>query len=363
MTQALAIYAPQRIPRRPRRRARVLALYLRAILHEFRWSLVALGALILIGALLYRFTPHEQFHNVRPNLITAIYGAWMAMLAQPILEAPVPWHLTLVAALYPIFGFVLIGEGVVRLALLTMSRRHGEKEWMNVMAATYRDHVILCGLGHLGYRVFEQLLAGGVDVVVVELREDNRFLAQAKSTGVPILLRDMKDDQALVDAGIAHARAIILCTNDDMANLEAALDARRLNPNVRVVMRLFDQRIAQKIAGALTIDVAFSASALAAPVVAAMTLQTKVLSSTMIAGIPHVIAELQVEPASPLAGKRIDEIEVGYSARVLARTTAAGTMQSPPSAATTVEPGDTLVIYTASSQLSTIATGAVGATS
>ena len=52
-----------------------------------------------------------------------------------------------------------------------------------------------------------------------------------------------------------------------------------MNPNIRVVMRLFDQRIAQKIAGALTVDAAFSSSALAAPIVAAMSLQTKVLAA------------------------------------------------------------------------------------
>ena len=67
-----------------------------------------------------------------------------------------------------------------------------------------------------------------------------------------------------------RARAIIVATNDDMANLEVAMDARRLNKNVRVLLRLFDQQIAQKIAGALAIDGAFSASALAAPIIAAM---------------------------------------------------------------------------------------------
>ncbi|NJL18652.1 MAG: hypothetical protein HC938_17335 [Nitrospira sp.] len=41
---------------------------------------------------------------------------------------------------------------------------------------------------------------------------------------------------------------IVIATNDDMANLEVALDARRLNPKIRVLMRLYDQQIAAKIA-------------------------------------------------------------------------------------------------------------------
>src|SRR5436305_723457 len=53
-----------------------------------------------------------------------------------------------------------------------------------------------------------------------------------------------------------------------MANLEVALDSRRFNPQVRVVMRLFDQRIADKFKDVKLIDEAFSAAALAAPLVA-----------------------------------------------------------------------------------------------
>src|SRR5437588_197156 len=82
--------------------------------------------------------------------------------------------------------------------------------------------------------------------VALEKEATGRFLNDAKATGVPVLVRDMKEDQALVDAGVPFARAIINATNDDMANLEVALDARRLNPKIRIIMRLFDQQIADK---------------------------------------------------------------------------------------------------------------------
>jgi Trk K+ transport system NAD-binding subunit len=340
---------------RKRPRARALLSYTAAILYEFRWTLLLLGVLIAIGAALYTSTPHAAFEGHRADLLTAVYGAWMAMLAQPITAPPQPWHLTVVAIVYPIFGFLLIGEGVVRLALLLMSRRHGEKEWMRVMAATYRDHIVLCGLGHLGYRVFEHLVESHIDVVVIEMNEDNRFLAQARATGGCILIRDMKDDQSLIDAGIERASGVIIATNDDMGNLEVAMDARRLNKGIHIMLRLFDQRIAQKIAGALTIDAAFSASALAAPIVAAMALRTRVLSSTVIAGIPHSVFELQIDRECPLAGKRIDEIETGYSAKVLAKTSMSGQTQSPPSPAVTAQPGDSLIIHASTTQIATIA--------
>lgn len=349
---------PPKVRRRYRRRAGVL--YALAILKEFRWTIGAVTGLILLGTLLYGVTAHHDFEDHRPDLLTAMYGSWMAMLAQPVVSPPHPWYLTLLQAVYPVFGFILIGEGVVRLALLLVSRRHGEKEWMLVMAQTYRDHVVLAGLGHLGYRVFQELIASKIDVVIIEMDEDNRFLAQARAAGACILIRDMKDDQALVDAGIDRARSIIVATNDDMANLEVAMDARQMNPSIRILLRLFDQQVAQKIAGALTIDAAFSASALAAPIVAAMSLQAKVLTSTMIAGVPHVVAELVIAPSSAIVEKRIDQVELGYAVRILACTPAKGPTQSPPTPATVIHAGDTIVAHLAASQLTTL-TAAAGA--
>ena len=196
---------------------------------------------------------------------------------------------------YPLLGVSLIGEGVVRLALLLFSKRQGEKEWMKVMAYTCRDHVILCGLGHLGFRVLEQLLQQQMEVVILESNEKSKFVEQARALGVPMLFGDMKQDKSLLDAGIKFARSIVVCTNDDMANLEVALDARRLNPNVRVVMRLFEQDIAHKVSGALTIDAVFSASSLAAPVVAAMSLGSKVLASMSIGGVAYAACESRAD--------------------------------------------------------------------
>jgi Trk K+ transport system NAD-binding subunit len=353
---------PTRQRHRRRRNIRTALLYALAVVYEFRWTLVSLCVAAALGTAVFASGPVDS--GQQPSFWRALYAAWMALLAQP-LFTPGPWYVGIINAIYPLFGVVLIGEGVIRFGWLMISRRRGEKEWMNVMASTYRDHVIIAGLGHLGYRIYEQLRDANVDVVIVDTDDDNPFVLQAKSDGAAVLIRNMQEDQSLIDAGVNHARAIIIATNKDMANLECALDARRMNPNIRVVMRLFDQRIAEKIRGALTIDVAFSSSSLAAPMVAAMALETKVLSSIVISGVPHVVSELKISDDSALAGKRIDEIEQGYSLRVLARTSATNAaVQSPPAPATSIEPGDTLVVHTATKQLASLGTlvsGGLGA--
>jgi voltage-gated potassium channel Kch len=336
-----------------RRRAAMLWLYFRAISKEFRWTLLALLLAISLGAVLYGFAPDPT----TPRRLTpgdAVYRSWCALLGEPTMQSPPTWYIAVMQALYPLIGFALIGEGVVRFALIMLSKRHGEKEWMKVMASTYRDHVVLCGLGKLGIRVLEHLVASGIPVVVLERDPDNRFLERAKGLGAPVLMRDMKEDQSLIDAQIGHARAVIIATNDDMANLEVALDARRLNPKVRVVMRLFDQQIAAKISGALMVDAAFSSSSLAAPIVAALSMETNVLSSSTIHGVPHVTCELTVEPRGVLAGRSVADVERKFAVRILSRTAADSHRHAMPTPDIVLRPGDVVVVHAPTAQLSSL---------
>jgi hypothetical protein len=258
--------------RAPRRDLRTPTLYMFTLLKQFRWTIFALIAAVAFGGTLYAITPHKEYGGQPPPLMICYLSAWLAMFAQPILSVPETWYLAMLCGIYPLLGFGLVGEGIVRIGILMMSRQQGEKEWMLVKATTYRDHVVLCGLGHLGYRILLQLLSGGAQVVAIEKEGDGRFIAEAKATGIPVLIRDMTEDQALVDAGIEHARVVVIATNNDLANIEVALDARRFNPKIRVILRMFDQQIADKFKDAKLIDEAFSSAALAAPIVADLAL-------------------------------------------------------------------------------------------
>jgi Trk K+ transport system NAD-binding subunit len=337
--------------RRKRRDPRTLVLYTASLVREFRVTLLALAGVLLLGTVLYHAAPAGALEGERPSLSLSLYASWMALFGEPVFSRPAVWTLQLVNAAYPVLGIALIGEGIVRFALLMISRRHGEKEWTLVMASTYRDHVILCGLGHLGYRVLEELLAQGRQVVVIEKDAGGRFVPAAKAAGVAVLPRDMTDDAALVDAGIANAAAIILCTSDDLANLEAAMDARRMKPTIRIAVRLFDSRLASKLREAVAFDAPFSSSALAAPAVAAMTLGTRVVASSMIAGKPHVAAELTAERRSPVVGTTVAGLESERGVRVLGRKTRRGELELPPAGSAVIDDEDELTVHVAAARL------------
>ncbi|HEX8913254.1 MAG TPA: NAD(P)-binding protein, partial [Humisphaera sp.] len=335
---------------------RVFLLYVRALLFEFRYTLLALAAAVAVGAAVVANSADAKFDGRPASLPLACYTAWMSLLAQPTLNPPPTTALMVMFALYPLLGAGLIGEGVIRLGFLMISRRRGEKEWTKVAASTYRDHVILCGLGHLGVRVLEQYVKAGVGVVVIERDGANPFVARARGWDVPVLQRDMTEDQSLVDAGIAHARAIVIATNNDVTNLEVSLDAKRMNPRVRVLMRVFDQQLAEKLTGLLGVDQAFSSSALAAPIVAGMSMGVTVLSTAVIAGRPHVVAQLAA--TAGLAGKSVADVEREQGCRILGLAVDGADAESPPAPLAVVRDGAAVTVHVAADRLSAVAAAA-----
>src|SRR4029079_5849520 len=128
---------------------------------------------------------------------------------------------------------------------------------------------------------------------------------------------DARRDELLVEAGVERARAVVCATNDDLANLEVALDSKRMNPNIRVVLRMFDQGLANKVGGALDLDQTFSASALVAPIIALQATQGGVRTVYHLEdGAVHVIAELPIEKDKS-APCTVAEFEERHDVRVV----------------------------------------------
>jgi len=132
-----------------------------------------------------------------------------------------------------------------------------------------------------------------------------------------------------------------------------------MNPKIRVIMRLFDQQIADKIRGAFLIDEAFSSAALAAPIVAAMAQEAGVLASFKIGPVLYVTAEVAVAPGSVLAGRRLADLEAERAARVLARTPAGTDVpETAPAGSAVVGAGDRLVVHIPITRMDALAAAA-----
>lgn len=126
-----------------------------------------------------------------------------------------------------------------------------------------KDHIILCGLGRLGYFIAEELLQKGEKLIIIEQNEDGRYLDYFRQLGAEIYIGDGRLSKVLDDTNVAQARALIAVINDDSINLEIGLNSRSLQPGIRLVLRIFDEQMAEKIKEYLHIHLTLSASDIA----------------------------------------------------------------------------------------------------
>lgn len=126
------------------------------------------------------------------------------------------------------------------------------------------NHVILCGLGRLGYQITLELLRRGKKVLVMEMDTENKFLSIVRSRGATIFIADATIPKNLKDAGVEHAMGLFSVIKDDLKNLEIGLNARSQHPTLKLVVRIFDKEIAEEMKNRLDIRHALSTSAIAA---------------------------------------------------------------------------------------------------
>ncbi|MHC1743583.1 MAG: TrkA family potassium uptake protein [Syntrophobacteraceae bacterium] len=165
-----------------------------------------------------------------------------------------------------------------------------------------KDHIVLCGFGHVGYRIFVLLARLGQQVVILANQEPERWLLTS-SPEFQFIVGDGKDDRNLIRAGIQEARTIIAVTNDDMTNVTIALDAKRLNPRIRTVVRLSDRDLALYLEKNVGIDRALCTPSLCVPMFVAAALGGRMLGSIEASGSYYPIEEVQVR--LPEAGSRV----------------------------------------------------------
>ncbi|GLZ50691.1 NAD-binding protein [Actinomycetospora sp. NBRC 106378] len=146
--------------------------------------------------------------------------------------------------------------------------------------ADRRGHVVVCGLGGLGWRIVEQLHRRDVPVVVVD---DTHAAARTERTlaawGVPLLTADASLPGTLEAVGLAGARAVVCVEGGDageLRNLHIALHVRDRRPDVRVVTALGNAAIGRAVAADPGPGAVLDVAALVTPALVEACLQSPV---------------------------------------------------------------------------------------
>jgi Trk K+ transport system NAD-binding subunit len=157
---------------------------------------------------------------------------------------------------------------------------------------------------------------------------------------VPLLIDDIRSPQCLPRMNVKAASAIVCATDDDLANLNIALDARRLNPGIRVVIRLFDDDLVAKVRDTFKAE-ALSSSSLAAPAMALAALDPRIIHSFRMS--EHLMVVSVFEARAGLPGVTISELRDRFGALTLCMHRA-GHEKLHPSGDQLIQAGDVLTL-------------------
>jgi Trk K+ transport system NAD-binding subunit len=190
-------------------------------------------------------------------------------------------------------------------------------------------HVVLLGVGKIGTRVMTRLRELRIPVVCVEGDPEARGLATARRLRVPVVLGDVTQEGVLEAAKIHRAHALLALTSADTTNLEAVLYARSVRPDIRVVLRLYDDDFATAVYR--TLRAAYphaqtrsrSVSHLSAPAFAGAMLGRQILGAIPVERRVLLFAAVNVDGHPQLEGRTVAEAFRPGAWRVLGLATTA----------------------------------------
>src|SRR6195952_1221614 len=234
---------------------------------------------------------------------------------------------TLFYALVSLTELVVTGE----LGTLLTERR------VRKMTERLRDHYIVCGYGRVGRQVAGDLRAAGALYVVIDADAENRQAAYAP--GVRFIHARPSDDEALRDAGIARARAIVACVDSDAENVFIALTARELRPDIAIVARASNEENESKLrrAGADRVISPYKASGTE---MARLALHPNVSGALEVAA-EYRLQEIEVGAGSPGLGRPVGDVRGG--SQIVGVRRPDGAFDAQPAAETILNVGDVVM--------------------
>ncbi len=179
------------------------------------------------------------------------------------------------------------------------------------------DHFIVCGLGDTGRFVATELQKTQIPCVLIEISEDNlrrmKELHGELFRDLLYVIGDATEEEVLEKCGLNRAKGLIAALPHDKDNLVITVLARQRFPRLRIVARATDRKFGERMmkAGATSTvspnqigGLRLASEAIRPHAVGFLDLLLKEQGKTL------RVEEVEIQPGSPWAGKRLDEIDL-----------------------------------------------------
>lgn len=343
-------YSQLILPHRRRRRLDRVVRRLRAmwrdtsaLFREFRRPLIIFLVALLGGGwvygelLVYAGYDPMPYHDL-PYIMLAL------MVLETTTDVPPEWYLILFWYIMPVIAIYILGRGALDFVRLFFDRSGRRNAWEEALASTYRNHIIVLGVGHVGLRITRILVQMGFEVVAVDYKISPELDVELSELGVPCIVSDARQPATLEKAGLQRAYAFIACTSNDHVNLETVMRARDMSPNVRIVARMWDNQFAQQLKRFMGVEAVISASDLAAPAFAGLAIGIEITQTLTINGEEYSMIRVIVEPNSFLTGETISDLQNEHDMDIVLHGRG-DEIQVHPDGKIRVQAEDTLVVF------------------
>jgi Trk K+ transport system NAD-binding subunit len=305
-----------------------------------------LVALIVVSTIILRFTYHVPDSHRHLGFLSAAYFTIETVATVGYGD----YTFASQAPLMRVFAIILIAVGVALVstafALFTniLVSRRIERSLGRRQVPGMVDHVVVIGLGAVGIAVVQGLIAEGQRVVVIERDDNNRYLAQARALGVPVVIADATQLQTHRMVNLMDASAVAVLTSADLTNIETGLAIRESLgdrwDDVPVVLRVFDRDLARMMEQSFGFRHVRSTSALAAPWFVGAALGLNVLSTFYVDQQPFLVGRLTIAPQGGLQGSAMADLSARTRVIALSRAAEGGQLEHPPRRGTRFAGGD-----------------------
>lgn len=270
-------------------------------------SVTGMAIALLVIILLSTFTYISTKHSI--SFIDALYFA-VGMITgaggnDKVVENA-PDSIKLFTVVIMLIGAAVIGIWYAMLTDFILGSRL--KQFLDAARIPERHHYIVCGLSGIGIKIVQQLHLSGHEVVVIETDANNRFVTTARDMSIPVILADASFRATLQRSNINTATSVLAVTSDDATNLEIALKAKALAPNIPVIVNYADPDFAGIAQQVFDFEAVLSPAELAAPAFAAAALGGRIIGNGMIADSLWVAFATVITPIHPFCDEWVKDV-------------------------------------------------------
>ncbi|BCL34168.1 potassium channel family protein [Nostoc sp. MS1] len=165
-----------------------------------------------------------------------------------------------------------------------------------------KPRIIVCGLGRTGYKIFRLLRQQGAFVVGIHHKPI------PGEAGGDVIVGNLHTVATLSAAGINQANTLVIAGSDDEVNLAIMMQARVLNPHIRIINRFYNTNLGDRLDQTLSDHLSMSVVGLAAPLLTFAALGNQAIGQIKLYEQTWPVQEEYIDENHPWCGRKLSDL-------------------------------------------------------